>query len=87
MDYRAGFMYDQSYLNFNNTNIQSYAFTFGLGFPLAPNNVGNTFYKINFGAEVGQRGTVADGLVKEKFVTLHLSFTLNDRWFQKYKFL
>jgi hypothetical protein len=86
VDYRFGFMYDQSYLNLGGTNINSYAFTFGMGFPLAPSNVGNTFYKINFGAEYGERGTVANGLVKENYVTFHLSFMINDRWFQRFKF-
>jgi hypothetical protein len=86
VDYRLGFMYNQSYLNFNGTNINSEAITFGAGFPLAPNNVGNTFYKINFSAEIGQEGTLANGLVKEKYINLHLSFMLNDRWFQRFKF-
>ena len=86
VDYRVGFMYDQSYLNLNGININSYALTFGAGFPLAPNNVGNTFYKINFAAEIGQRGTVANGLVKENYVNFHLSFMINDRWFQRFKF-
>jgi len=88
-DYRLGFMYDQSYLNLYNTNITSYAVTFGAGFPLAPNSANSTFYKVNFAAEIGQRGTlntVANPLVKENYVTIHLSFTLNDKWFQKYKF-
>jgi hypothetical protein len=85
-DYRLGFMYDQSYLNLNNTNITSYAVTFGLGLPLAPNSAGTAFYKVNFAAEVGQRGTVANNLVKENFVTIRLSFVLNDKWFQQYKF-
>ena len=86
VDYRLGFMYDQSYLNLNGTNINSYALTFGAGFPLAPNNVGNTFYKINFAAEIGQRGTVVNGLVRENYVNFHLSFVINDRWFQRFKF-
>jgi len=90
IDYRLGFIYDQSYVVVNNTttntstSINSYAITFGLGLPLAPNFT-NTFYKINFAAEVGRRGTLNDGLVRENYVNLHLSFTLNDRWFQKYK--
>jgi hypothetical protein len=85
-------MYDQSYLNVLNantgvsTNIKSYALTMGLGLPLAPNSVGTAFYKVNFAAEVGQRGTVANGMVKENYVTLRLSFVLNDRWFQQFKF-
>ncbi len=57
-----------------------------MGFPMAPANVGNSFYKINFAAELGQTGTVANGLVKENYVTLHVNFVINDRWFMRYKF-
>jgi len=85
-DYRVGFIYDQTYLHLNNTNINTTAFTFGMGLPLAPSAGNLAFYKINFSAEAGQRGTLQNGLVKEKFVNLHLSFTLNDKWFTKYKF-
>ncbi len=92
IDYRLGFIYDQSYIVVNdpatntNTNIKSYAVTFGLGLPLRPSADRNGFYKINFAAEVGRRGTLDNGLVKENYVNLHLSFTLNDAgWFRKYK--
>jgi hypothetical protein len=84
VDYRLGFIYDQTYLNINNTNINRQAVTFGMGLPLRPNNT--SFYKINIGAEVGKRGTLSNGLVKENYVNLRLSFTLNDKWFQKYRF-
>jgi hypothetical protein len=84
MDYRLGFKYDKSNLNLNGTDIKAYAATFGLGFPLPRNN--NAFYKINFSAELGKRGTLQNNLVEEKFITLHLSFTLNDLWFIKYRF-
>ncbi len=83
-DYRLGFIYDDTYLNVYNTDIKRYAVTFGLGLPLAPNNT--SFYKINFSAEVGRRGTLDNGLVKENYVNLHLGFTLNDKWFQRFKF-
>ncbi|BAU56167.1 hypothetical protein MgSA37_04364 [Mucilaginibacter gotjawali] len=90
-DYRLGFMYNQSYLNVQNaagvyTNITGYAVTFGLGLPLAPNSVGSAFYKINLAGEVGQRGTTTNAMVKENYFTLHLSFVLNDKWFQQFKF-
>jgi len=84
VDYRLGFIYDQTYLYVNNTNIKRYGATFGLGLPLRPNNT--SFYKINIAAELGKRGSLANGLIKENYVNLHLSFTLNDRWFLKYKF-
>ena len=84
IDYRVGFIYDQTYLNLNSIDIKRYAVTFGLGMPLAPNNT--SFYKINFSAEIGKRGTLSSGLVKENYVNLRLGFTLNDRWFQRFKF-
>ena len=89
-DYRLGFIYDQTYLNVTgnnstNTNIKRYAVTFGLGLPLAPVNT-STFYKVNLSAEIGKRGTLDNGLVKENYVNIHLGFTLNDRWFQRFKF-
>ena len=79
-----GFKYDDSYLHINGTDIKSYAATFGFGLPLAPNNT--SFYKINFSAEIGKRGTLDNGLVKENYITLRLGFTLNDRWFQRFRF-
>lgn len=83
VDYRLGAIYDQTYLYVNNTNIKRYAATFGLGLPLRSGY--SSFYKINLGAEVGRRGTLASGLVKENYVNVHLSFTLNDKWFIKNK--
>jgi hypothetical protein len=41
---------------------------------------------VNIGLEVGQRGTVTNGLIKEQFFKVTLGFTLNDRWFVKPKF-
>ncbi|MFD0793158.1 hypothetical protein ACFQZX_05985 [Mucilaginibacter litoreus] len=84
VDYRLGFVYDKTYMNINNTDIKRYAATFGVGLPLRANNL--SFYKINIGAEIGRRGTLVNGLVKENYVNVHLSFTLNDKWFQKYRF-
>jgi hypothetical protein len=83
-DYRLGFVYNETYLNLNNTNIKQEAVTFGLGLPLAPNNL--SFYKINFAAEVGREGTLNNGLVKENYINIHIGFTLNDKWFQRFKF-
>lgn len=91
VDYRFGAIYDQSYLNVANpngsgfTNIKSYALTFGLGMPLRP-TYQQTFYKINLAVELGQRGTLSNGLVKENYVNVHLGFMINDKWFQRFKF-
>jgi hypothetical protein len=84
VDYRLGMILDDTYMTINNTKIKRIAGTVGLGLPLRPNN--SSFYKINIAAEVGRRGTLTNGLVRENYVNLHLSFTLNDKWFTKYKF-
>ncbi len=85
IDYRLGFKYDKTYLNLQNTDIKQKSVTVGLGLPL-PSNRANSFYKINIAAELGQRGTLENNLIRERFVNIYLGFTLNDRWFQKVKF-
>lgn len=84
VDYRLGFKYDKTYINLNSTDVKQYALTFGFGFPLPSNRT--TFYKINLGTELGQRGTTKNNLVRENFANIYLGFTLNDKWFQRYKF-
>jgi hypothetical protein len=86
VEYRAGFIYEDTYLNVGDVNIKKYAFTFGFGIPLPHDRVSTAFYKVNFSAEVGKRGTMENGLIQENYVSLHLGFTLNDRWFQRFKF-
>jgi hypothetical protein len=90
VDYRLGIMLENSYYNVpnpsggGNTNITSKALTLGVGMPLR--GTLTSFYKINLTAEFGQRGTLNNGLVKENYVNFRLGFTLNDKWFQRYKF-
>jgi hypothetical protein len=86
VNYRVGFIYEDTYLNVDNVKLKRYAFTFGFGIPLPHDRVSSAFYKVNFSAEVGKRGTMQNGLIQENYVNLHLGFTLNDRWFQRYKF-
>ena len=86
IDYRLGFIYEQTYLNVNSVTIKRYAATFGFGIPLPHARASTAFYKINFSAEIGQRGVLTQQLVKENYVNFHLGFTLNDKWFQRFKF-
>ncbi|MGM9476238.1 OmpP1/FadL family transporter [Pedobacter sp. GSP4] len=85
VDYRLGFNYDKTYIQINNQDIKQMGASLGFGFPLPTANAGTAFYKINFTTEVGQRGTLNNNLVKEKFINFHLGFTLNDTWFRKYR--
>lgn len=84
IDYRAGINYDKTYVTISSQDIDVKSVNLGLGFPLISGR--NAFYKINFATEIGSRGTLENNLVKENFVNFHLGFTINDRWFQKYKY-
>ncbi len=85
VDYRFGFAYDKTYVQINGQDIKQTAVTFGLGLPLS-SYARSSFYKMNVSAEVGRRGKVANGLIQERYVTFHLGFMLNDKWFQRFKF-
>lgn len=84
MDYRFGINYDKSYVKANNTEIDVKSINLGLGLPLISNR--SAFYKINISTEIGSRGTLENNLIKENFYNINIGFTINDRWFQKYKY-
>ncbi|OCX50304.1 hypothetical protein BEL04_23645 [Mucilaginibacter sp. PPCGB 2223] len=85
VDYRFGVNYDKTYINVNGTDITQYGASIGLGMPI-PNSSRTSFYKINFTVEAGQRGSLQNNLVRETFFNFRLGFTINDKWFQKFKF-
>ncbi|WP_225872476.1 OmpP1/FadL family transporter [Pedobacter polaris] len=86
VDYRLGFSYDKSYIQMSNQDVKQTAITLGLGLPLSTLSRGS-FYKMNLTAELGKRGTVSNGLLQEKYINIHLGFTLNDSsWFRRFKF-
>ncbi|WP_026450383.1 membrane protein [Aequorivita capsosiphonis] len=76
--YRAGVRFDQTGLAVDGHDINEFGISFGAGLP-----VGRLFSNVNIGVEVGKRGTTDFGLIQENFVNTFLSFSLNDRWFEK----
>ena len=85
IDYRFGVNYNKSYVRVSDKDINQKSLTFGLGLPFASVNR-FTFSKMNIAAELGTRGSLENNLIKENFVNVHLGFTLNDRWFNRFKF-
>lgn len=84
IDYRLGVNYDKTYLNIQGKDIEVKSIHFGMGLPLISQR--SAFYKVNLSAEIGNRGTLDNNLVKENFFNFNIGFTINDRWFQKYKY-
>lgn len=80
MTYRVGARFENTGLVLNNQTIEDFGMTFGLGFPVGG------LSKINIGVELGQLGTLDDGLVKENYANIMLGFSLSDIWFIKRKY-
>lgn len=79
--YRAGIRFEETGLQINNEDINEFGISFGVGLP-----AGNNFSNANLGIEYGQRGTTNSGLIKENFLKLSISLSLNDKWFVQRKF-
>jgi hypothetical protein len=79
--YRIGANYNTSYLNLENNTLNSRALTFGLGIPVKRN-----LSMFNIAFQVGDYGTLNDGLIKERFYNISVNLSLQDIWFLKRKF-
>ncbi len=85
ISYRAGLYYEKTYMQFTNSTtghtnqIKDYGVTFGVGVPLGR----YSHNAVNIGAEIGQRGTTNDGLLREFYWKVSLSISLYDIWFVK----
>ncbi len=78
--YRAGIRLDKTGMVVNNTDINNFGITFGLGLPL-----GRTFSNLNLGFELGRRGTTSADLLEESYFKVNVGMSLNDQWFRKRK--
>jgi hypothetical protein len=76
--YRAGLKYDKTGLIVKSESINDLGFTLGLGLPIT-----GSFSNINFGFEMGKRGTTSSGLIQENYANLSIGLSLNDRWFER----
>jgi hypothetical protein len=79
--YRGGFYASNTGLVINDETINEFGISFGVGLP-----VGNVFSNANLGFEFGKRGTTNQNLIEENFLSLKISLSLNDRWFEKRKY-
>jgi hypothetical protein len=79
--YRLGARYQQSQLELRNHRIDEFGISFGFGFPLKRSRS-----TINLGAEFGSRGTTADNLIQENYITFSFGISAFERWFFKTRY-
>lgn len=81
--YRAGVRMENTGMIVNNTEINNFGITFGLGLPLS--SAAGGFSNVSLGFEIGKKGTTEMMLIEENYFKINLGLSLNDRWFQKRK--
>ncbi len=75
--YRAGISYTKTGLLVNNTEVNDFGISFGVALPM------KGLSSINLGFELGTRGEINNGLVKENYFNFRLGLSLSDKWFRK----
>lgn len=84
--YRFGVAMNNTYLQLNGKQLTDFGVSFGAGFPVRKSQSDASKAIINFGLEIGKRGTTDLNLLKEDYVRFTLSMSLYDFWFRKQKF-
>ena len=78
LTYRGGVYHERSYMILNGSPVAATGITLGMGIP-----VFRYYNSINFGIDMGQRGTLSSNQVRERYFLFTISFNLHDIWFIK----
>ena len=79
--YRLGAYYEQSYVQLGSHQINAAGITFGMSLPIY-----RLYNAVNLAVDFGQRGTVKDNLVRERYVQFIVNISLHDIWFVKHQY-
>lgn len=82
MEYRAGINYDSGNLMVNDSRVENYTFSAGVGLPISL----RTNSMLNISYSYGQKGRVSNGLIQENFHLLTFNFSFDGKWFIKRKY-
>ncbi len=87
IQYRIGVRYYQTGLEIRNTALTESSVNFGMSLPVPyRTKVGEPVSRATVNFEYGMRGTTDNNLIREDFFRVTFGFTINDRWFAKYKY-
>ena len=79
--YRFGLYNSKTYLSLKNNQLDEKAITLGVGLPLKRSGS-----LLNLSAELGQMGTMDEGLIQETFARFKIGFIFSETWFVKRKY-
>ncbi len=81
--YRAGLYYDRSYYKLDGNSVNSMGVTFGLTLPIETDNSYGRHNGISFGVDIGQKASVRNNMIRERYVMFVIGFNIHDLWFIK----
>ena len=79
--YRAGVYYDQSYYKLDGNNVNSLGFTLGITLP-----VFRLYNGLSLGVDVGQRASVKNNMIRERYAKFVIGFNIHGLWFRKVQY-
>ena len=79
--YRVGAYHKKDYFLLNGNEIASTGITLGVTLPVV-----NGYNGLTLGMEFGQRGSVENALIRERYINFSVGFNLYDIWFRKYQY-
>ncbi|MFA6333969.1 MAG: hypothetical protein WCX48_00235 [Bacteroidales bacterium] len=80
--YKGGAYYEKSYMSIGGNQINSTGVTLGVSLP-----VSRRYNSVGLSVDMGQRGSLKNNMVKEKYLMFIFSIGLHDNsWFLKYKY-
>jgi hypothetical protein len=87
VEYRGGFYFGNDIYKLRGKQIKTQAVSLGLGLPFK-SGAGNFFAgTLNLGLQLGSRGTIDNGLLRDGFTRYTIGFTVNDAtWFRKRRY-
>ncbi|WP_236612904.1 hypothetical protein [Cesiribacter andamanensis] len=77
--YRTGVQAEKTPFRINGEQINEFGINFGVTFPVGASGVHTSFL-------LGQRGKTENDLIRERFFRINLGVTLNERWFERYRY-
>ncbi len=79
--YRLGAYYDKTYVNINGNQVNAAGITFGMSMP-----VFRWYNAVTWSVDLGQRGSLDNNMVRERYIQVNLNFNLHDMWFIKKRY-
>ncbi len=79
--YRGGAYYENTYMSVAGKQINSVGITLGATLPIM-----RLYNGVGFSLDMGQRGSLKDNLIRERYVMFNISVSLHDIWFIKYRY-